>query len=116
MAVNWPDIALQTALFILILAVIGLYVRRKVLPRFKGEISIWVGGAIGRFMQDLSKKAEEEGIEAGGDGAPGSIKLGGFEIDVGTVQTILGIVQTLQSMGILKAPGGGGTTENPFLK
>ncbi len=96
------------------------WARRKyaeIKPALFSEAEMWMGGAIGRFMQNLSEQAAEEGVEGSSPGS-GTIKLGGFQIDVGTIREILPIIpqilQLAQMFGVVK--GGGGGTVNPFLK
>lgn len=62
------------------------------------RVQKWVGGAIGTFMQNLANQAAEEGgIE--GSPSPGLIKLGGFEINVGTIKSLLEIAPQLMKLG-----------------
>ena len=114
MAVNWPEIGLIILFQVLVVAGAGLYVKYRTLPRGKREAEQWIGGAIGRFMQSLSEQAaaEEGGEGLPGGGGAGSINLGGFKIDAGTIRSIAEILKVLRDMGLLKGGGGG---ENPFL-
>ncbi len=113
MAVNWQEIGVLMALFVALLASIGLYVRLKLIPSVLSRAEVWMGGAIGRFMTNLAKQATEEGVE-GTPGGGGALNIGGFKIDSGTIQSIAEILKVVQSLGFLKGGGGGGT--NPFLK
>ncbi len=113
MAVNWQEIGVLLALFVALLASIGLYVRLKLIPSVLSQAEVWMGGAIGRFMTNLAKKASEEG-EEGTPGGGGAFNIGGFKIDSGTIQSIAEILKVLQDLGFLKGGGGGG--EHPFLK
>ena len=114
MAINWLEIGVQTAILVLMLAAVAVYARVRAVPRLKADAAQWMGAAIGRFMMKLAEQAEDE--EGGGGSATGGmIELGGFKVDVKTVQAILGIVKTLQSMGFLKAEGGEIGGENPFV-
>ncbi len=112
MAVNWQEIGVLMAFFVALLASIGLYVRLKLIPNVLSKAEVWMGGAIGRFMQNLAKQAEEEGTEGAGGG--GALNIGGFKIDSGTIQSIAEILKVVQSFGFLKGGGGGG--EHPFMK
>ncbi len=127
MVLNWPEIGLVVALngvFLLGLVVLGLrYVRRKyavMKPQLLSEAEMWMGGAIGRFMQNLSKQAaEEEGGSSSGFSS-GALELGGFKIDVATIKELLPIIpqiiQMAQTFGLMKGTGGSGGGQNPFLK
>lgn len=77
-----------------------------------------MGGAIGRFMQSLTNQAaEEEGGEGQGISSPtGTLNLGGFKIDAGTIRSLTELLRVVQSLGFLKGKGEGGGGENPFLK
>ncbi len=110
MPVNWLAIGLQTAIFVALLASIGLYVRLKLIPSVLSRAEVWMGGAIGRFMSNLAKQAAEEG-EEGTPGGGGALNIGGFKIDAGTIQSIAEILKVVQGMGFLKGGGGG---EHPF--
>ncbi len=55
MAVDWEEIGILMALFVALLASIGLYVRLKLIPGVLSKAEVWMGGAIGRFMQNLAK-------------------------------------------------------------
>ncbi len=113
MTVNWQEIGVLMALFVALLASIGLYVRLKLIPGVLSEAEVWMGGAIGRFMTNLAKQAaDEEGPEGAGGG--GVLNIAGFKIDSGTIQSIAEILKVVQSLGFLKGGGGGG--EHPFLK
>ncbi len=107
MTVDLQQIGVQTALIVAILAGIGLYVRYKVFPELKDYAEM----APVRFWKTLSEKVnEEEGVSGGG--SPGVLKLGGFEIDVGTIKELLAIApQALQlaRMFGLAGTGGGGS-------
>ncbi len=112
MAVNWQEIGVLMALFVALLASIGVYVRLKLIPGVLSKAEVWMGGAIGRFMTNLAKQAAEEEGEEGGKGG-GQLNIGGFKIDSGTIQSIAEILKVVQSLGFLK---GGGEGTNPFLK
>ncbi len=111
MPVNWSEIGVLMALFVALLASIGLYVRLKLIPSVLSKAEVWMGGAIGRFMTNLAKQAAEERAGTGGGGA---LNIGGFKIDSGTIQGIAEILKVVQSLGFLKGGGGGG--EHPFMK
>ncbi len=113
MVVNWQEIGILMALFVALLASIGLYVRLKLIPSVLSEAEVWMGGAIGRFMTNLAKQATEEG--EGSNVSSGSLNIGGFKIDSGTIQSIAEILKVVQSLGFLKNIGGGGG-EHPFMK
>ncbi len=82
MSLNSTDIALIAATFAGILS-IGIGVT-FLLARVR--VQKWIGGAIGRFMQNLAKEAaEEEGGSALGSGV---LNLGGFKIDIGMIREI----------------------------
>ncbi len=127
MVINWPEVAFIVALngvFLLGLVVLGFrYVRKKyavLKPQLLSEVEIWMGGAIGRFMQNLSEQAaEEEGIDGSSPGV-GTLKLGGFQVDTGTIKELLKmapqLIQLAQSFGLIKGGGSGGGAVNPFLK
>ncbi len=112
MPVNWLEIGLQTAIMVALLASIGLYVRLRLIPSVLSKAEVWMGGAIGRFMQNLAKQAAEEG-EEGTPGGGGALNIGGFKIDSGTIQSIAEILKVVQSLGFFKGGGGG---EHPLLK
>ncbi len=114
MAINWQEIGVLMALFVALLASIGVYVRLKLIPSVLSKAEVWMGGAIGRFMTNLAKAAaEEEGVDTGSGG--GALNIGGFKIDSGTIQSIAEILKVVQSLGFLKGVGGGGG-EHPFMK
>ncbi len=115
MAVNWPEIALIWGFMLAILGLSALFVRYRLAPRLKAEAAQWVGGAIGRFMQNLADDAREEGEEDGGGGSGGGISLGGFKIDATLIRSIVELVKTLQALGILKGGSGGSGGEHPLL-
>ncbi len=114
MPVNWLEIGLVLAINLTILASIGFYMKFVGIPKVLSKAEIWMGGAIGRFMQNLAKQAaEEEGGEAGST-PTGALNIGGFRIDASTIQSIAEILKVVQSLGFLKGGGGGG--EHPFMK
>ncbi len=120
MAVDWLEIGFIVALngvFLLGLVVLAFgYVRKKyavMKPQLLSEMEIWMGGAIGRFMQKLSEEAEKEGSE-GSSSSSGAISLGGFKITPDLINSIAQLAQLAQQFGLIKGGGGGGT--NPFLK
>ncbi len=114
MPIDWLEIGLQTVIIVALLASIGLYVRLKLIPSVLSKAEIWMGGAIGRFMQNLAKQASEEEEGAEGAGGGGTLNIAGFKIDSGTIQSIAEILKVVQSLGFLKGGGGGG--EHPFMK
>ena len=104
MVVNWPEIALIVALNGSMLLGLALWTRYRLLSKAEQ----WMGGAIGRFMQNLSAQAAEE--EGGSStSSPGSaLNLGGFKIDPATIKSIAEILKVVQGMGFLKKGGSGG--------
>ncbi len=109
MPVNFLEIAVQSGVIALLLGLIGLYVRYKYVPKLKTELRQGVGLAIGAWMKGLSEEAEKEG----GEGAvPGMLKLGGFEIDMGTIKELLAIapqaLQIAKMFGLTSGGSGGG--------
>lgn len=77
------------------------------------RVQKWIGGAIGRFMQNLATQAAEEEGATSESSPSGALNLGGLKIDAGTIQSIAEILKVVQSLGFLKG-GSGGT--HPFLK
>ncbi len=114
MAVNWQEVGVLMALFVALLASIGLYVRLKLIPGVLSKAEVWMGGAIGRFMSNLAKQAAEEGEEGTPGGGGGALNIAGFKFDSGTIQSIAEILKVVQNLGFLKGGGGGG--EHPFVK
>jgi len=113
LAVNYPEIALQTAIIVMLLLGVAMYAKYRLVPKLRAEAGVWAGNAIGRFWQTLSEKAEGEGGSPGEPGKP--LKILGMEITPELLQTVMGLIQWAQQMGFLKAgPASGG--ENPFLK
>lgn len=113
MAINWVEIAIQTALFGGMLGLVGLYVRLRMAPRLLSQAEVWMGGAIGRFMSGLAQQAEEEGGGGGGSlSGSGGFNIGGMKIDANLIQSIAELVKVAQQFGLIKGGGGG---ENPFL-
>ncbi len=116
MPLIWWETALIVALNAAILAgILTLFVKVGA-PRLLSRAEVWMGGAIGRFMANLAQQAaEEEGT--GSSPGSGTLKLGGFQIDIRAIKELMPIVpqllQLAQMFGIAKG-GGGGT--NPFLK
>ncbi len=121
MAVNWPELGLIALFQVLLLLVVGLYVRFRVnalrsqLPQLKKDLFAegeqWIGGAIGRFMQALNEEATKEGESGEGPsaaGGGGSLNLGGFKLDAGTIRSIAEILKVVQGLGFLKGGAGGG--------
>lgn len=106
MVINWPDIALQTGLIAVLLVAIGLYVRNVYAPRLLKQAEIWMGGAIGRFMQNLAQEAAEEEGGEGGEGGAG-LNLGGFKIDTGTIRAIAELAKMAKEFGLIGGGGGG---------
>ncbi len=109
MALIWYEYAIIAAIFAGILA-LSMYGGQSY---YRVKVQKWIGGAIGNFMTNLAKQAEKEGVEGGG--VPGVLKLGGFQIDVGTIKELLAIApQALQLAkmfgltGTGGGPGGGG--------
>ncbi len=116
MPVNWSEIALVLAINLSILATISLYMKYRGIPKLLAKCEIWMGGAIGRFMQNLAKKASEEEGEEGSQGT-GVLNIAGFKIDAGTIKAFAEILKVVQSFGFLKNIGkSGGVGEHPFLK
>ncbi len=117
MALFWWEIGLVVALNGAILAGTFLIFLKFGAPKLLSRAEVWMGGAIGRFMQNLSEQAAEEGMEGSSPGV-GTLKLGGFQIDIGTIKALMEIapqlIQLGQSFGLIKGGGGGGA--NPFLK
>ncbi len=117
MALIWWEIGLIVALNAAILAGTLLMFLRFGAPKLLSRAEVWMGGAIGRFMQNLSQAAEEEGMEGSSPGT-GSLKLGGFQIDIGTIKELMKLapqlIQLAQTFGLVSGSGGGGA--NPFLK
>ncbi len=109
MSVNLLEIAVQSGVIALLLGLIGLYVRYKYIPRLKTELRQGVGLAIGAWMKGLSEEAEKEGV---GGSTPGMLKLGGFEIEVGTIKALLALapqaLQLAKTFGLTGTGGGGG--------
>ncbi len=112
MPVNWMTIGVQTAFIVALLASIGLYVRLKLIPGVLSKAEVWMGGAIGRFMTNLAKQAEEE-IGPEGEGVTRALNIGGFKLDAGSIKAIAEILKVVQSLGFLKGGGGG---EHPLMK
>ncbi len=108
MPVGWLEIGLQTAIIVARLASIGLYMKFVGIPKLLAKAEVWMGGAIGRFMQNLAKRAEEE-IGPEGEGITSALNIGGFKIDSGTIQSIAEILKVVQNLGFLKGGGGGGS-------
>ncbi len=108
MVVNWPEIGLIVALNAAILAGIGVLALRFL----RKYVPMWAGGAIGRFWQELMQKAADDDS---GDSPTGILKLGGFQIDVGTVRAFMEIAPQLielgRNFGLIKGDSGG--TFNP---
>ncbi len=117
MPVNLLEIAVQTGIIALLLGLIGVYVRYNYIPKLKTELRQGVGLAIGAWMKGLIVEAAAEGGEAA---SSGTIKLGGFQIDVGTIKDLLPvipqIIQLAEMFGLMKGTGGSGGGQNPFLK
>ncbi len=113
MPVNWLQIGYIVAINTALGAAVMLIFLKMGLPKLLSKAEIWMGGAIGRFMQNLAKQAEEEGVE-GMPGGGSALNIAGFKIDSGTIQSIAEILKVVQSLGFLKGGGGGG--EHPFLK
>ncbi len=118
MALIWYEYGLIGVLFLAILLVFagGLFGFMRL------RVQKWIGGAIGKFMLDMSKQAaEEEGGSSSGSPA-GALELGGFKIDVGTIKELLGVlpeimkaIKMFQSIGLLGGSSGAGGEKNPFL-
>ncbi len=143
MPLNWPEIAQIAAIFagvLLLFALVGGLsarswlrlkenklrwefgeqvkgFRREFEERvvgFRREAQEAVGGAIGHFMQKLSRQAvEEEGSDAHGT-TSGAISLAGFKITPDLINSIAQLAQIAQHLGLIKGGGGGGA--HPFLK
>ncbi len=121
MVINWPEIGLLALFQVLLVLVVGLYVRSRVnqirrsIPQVKKELFAegeqWIGGAIGRFMQSLNEEATKEGESGEGPsaaGGGGGLNLGGFKLDVNTIRSIAEILKVVQGLGFLKGGTGGG--------
>lgn len=109
MVINWPEIGIQTAIIVILLAMVATYVRYRAYPKLKTAGAQWIGAAIGRFMQNLAEEAEKEvgeGGEGGGAGG-GAFKIAGFEITPGLLQQGMQLLKFAQEMGWIKAGGGG---------
>ncbi len=110
MGLDWVEIGVELALNGLLFAAILAGAGYIAVKFFRPRVQQWIGGAIGNFMTNLMNQAEKEGVEGGG--TPGLLKLGGFEIDVGTIKELLAIApQALQiaKMFGLTGSGGGGS-------
>ncbi len=117
MPVNWLQIAYIVAINTALGAVVTLLFVKLGLPKLLSKAEIWMGGAIGRFMQNLAKQAEDEEGGEGGSTPAGALNIAGFKIDAGTIRSIAEILKVVQSLGLLKGVGGSGTGgEHPFLK
>ncbi len=115
MVVNWLEIGIQTAILVLILSLVALYVGKRILPKLRTDAAQWVGAAIGRFMQNLREQAEAEGEGGPADGG-GGFKIAGFEITPDLLRTGMQLLKFAQEMGLIKGGAGGVSAENPFLK
>ncbi len=73
--------------------------------KFRSEAQEAIGGAIGRFMQNLAKQAAEE--EGGGSSGAttGAFELGGFKVDPSVIRTFMELYKFAQDIGII-GPGG----------
>ncbi len=78
------------------------------IKKFRSEAQQAVGGAIGRFMQNLTNQAAEEEGAAGPSSPGGAFNLGGFKIDAGTIRSIAELLKMAKDMGFLKSGGEGG--------
>ena len=123
MVINWPEIGIQTAIIVLLLAALLIYARRYALPKLKAQAGEWAGAAIGRFWQKLMEDAKKDSEEAGEGGVAlagggGAFKIGGFEITPALLKQGMDLLQFAQQMGWIKpgAGGGSGGGSNPFLK
>ncbi len=104
MVLIWYEYAIIAAIFAGILA-LGMYGGQSY---YRVKVQKWIGGALGNFMTNLMKEAEKEGVEGGA--TPGMLKLGGFEIDVGTIKELLTIApQALQIAKMFGLTSGGGS-------
>ncbi len=113
MPLNAIDLALIAATFagILSLAVGMTFLLAR------SRVQMWIGGAIGRFMQSLSNQAAEEegagspGVSSASSPGVGVLKLGGFSVDVRTIKELLPILPQLMEaakmFGLLKGGAGG---------
>ncbi len=132
MPLNWPEIAQIAAMFtgiLLLFALVGgLKVRNWLrlkenklrwefeerVKGFRSEAQEAVGGAIGRFMQNLSQQAAEEEPSSSSSSSSSAISLAGFKITPDLINSIAQLAQLAKDFGFIKGGGGGGT--NPFLK
>ncbi|MEE9173335.1 MAG: hypothetical protein V3U41_10605 [candidate division NC10 bacterium] len=100
---------------VFLLLLIGVVIRWS-----RPKVQQWIGGAIGRFMQNLANQAAEEEGSATSPGHAGALELGGFKIDVGTIKELLGVlpeimkaIKMFQGVGLLGGGGAGGSTFKP---
>ncbi len=102
----WYEYVLIAAIFAttLTLTVVIAFLASRV------RVQKWIGGAIGNFMTNLAREAEKEGAKGGGASGGGSLKIAGFEITPGLIQSIAQLAQLAQQLGFLKGgtSGGGG--------
>ncbi len=108
MGLIWWEYALLGGLFATILTVFAA----SVFGFMRVRVQKWIGGAIGNFMTNLANEAAEEGGVEGH--TPGMLKLGGFEIDVGTIKELIGIAPQLLQLAKVFGLTGGGGGESPF--
>ncbi len=113
MPVNWLEIGLNWGFILALLGIVVLYVRVRGLPRAKAAAAQWVGGAIGRFMQNLAEQAEAE--EGGGaTGGGGILNIGGFQVSPELLRTGMELLKMAQELGFIKTGGSGGGGAHPF--
>ncbi len=102
----WWEYALIAATFAAILTVfaVGMF------GFLRTRVQKWIGGSTGLIIRKLMEEAEKEG--GGEGGTPGLLKLGGFEIDVGTIKELLPLIpqilQLAKTFGLTSGGGGGG--------
>ncbi len=74
------------------------------------RVQKWIGGAIGKFMLNLSKQAVEEG-GAGVSPSSGTLNLGGFKIDPGLIKLAVEygprLMELAKQFGLVKGGTGG---------
>ncbi len=124
MPLNTPEIAQIGAIFagilLLFLRVGGLKARSwfrlkenklrweigEQVKRFRREAQEAIGGAIGKFMQNLANQAaEEEGGSSSGVTPTGAFELGGVKVDPAMIRTFMELYKLAQDIGII-GPGG----------
>lgn len=109
MPLIWYEFGLIAAMFAGILALfVGLTFKLS-----RVRVQKWIGGAIGNFMLNLSKSAEEEGAVPGPMSSAGSpaFNLGGIKIDPGLIQLAVEygpkLMELAKQFGLIKGGAGG---------